>query len=140
MLVPSNLWLFNKATKILCRYDSNKKSTFQHQPGRTFYPCCPLLVPYSLSCHQHKTERGAVVIPGIFWIMQMDFREVIYTTSGLQGRSRSLKLHHKANLLWQKKQITLRLPLVLFTGALDCATARQQLEGNSCESLFYYRC
>jgi len=99
MLVPSNMSLFNNTTKILCKYDPNKREKLSSTNlAEPFIHALPFwfLTACLVICTR---QSGAVVILGIFWILQMDFREVIYTTSGLQGRLRSLKSHQKVNLL-----------------------------------------
>lgn len=76
-IVPRNIWLFNTTTKILPRYHSDKRQKPSSTNRQNILSMQSFMVPYHLHCPKQKTKRGPVVMLWIFWIIQMDFRELI---------------------------------------------------------------
>lgn len=73
MVVPRTLWLYNNTAKILCRYGSNNERS---RLAAAWQNLLSTLSP-SGSLQPVLSLAQVVITLGIFWIRQMDFREVI---------------------------------------------------------------
>lgn len=123
MIVTSNRSLFNNLAKILCRYDSNERE----KPSSTnLAELFIYAVPFQFltACLVFSTgERGAVVLHGFFWILELQFTHKFHVARKTEKvKSSSQRQHFMLETL-----ISQGLPLAL-SAALDYATAKQQLE------------